>query len=144
MFIFFTAQNTGNAILPDVIFLPNSYINSNLPSPAEQIVHFAHETIHQTQRGMDRYSVWGEAQAYIYNYYIHWALESRILFAYKRLWEYAFDIDSPGYTTRDLDSLCEVRKVLINEISDIWEYRNMPLRFDYLIYPKLASDYCEN
>ncbi len=142
--ISFTAQKTGNSIIPHVIFLPKDYINSNLPPPVNQIVHFAHETIHQTQRGMNRYSIWGEAQAYIYNGYIHWELDGNIPDRYQAIIKDAFDIDSPGYTTRDLPSLCKVREVLIKRIFDSWEYKVIPLWWDYLIFPKLASDYCEN
>jgi len=66
MLIFFTTENFGASPAPYVILMPKGYIDSNLPPSRDQIAHFGHEVVHQTQ-ATERYTTWGEAQAYIYS-----------------------------------------------------------------------------
>jgi hypothetical protein len=137
-FIFFTSEDYGAAPIPYVIIMPRYYVNS--PPTIGRIAHFAHEIVHQTQV-TERYSTWGEAQAYIYSGKIAEELGGEPRSIEETIYNLAFDINSPGFTTRDLHKLCQVRKELLEEV-DYLPYRIFPNLINYLVFPQWYT-YCE-
>ncbi len=134
-FIFFITDakyGSGSAPMPYVIILPN-YIKSNSPPLKNQTAHFAHEVVHQTQ-AFDRYTTWGEAQAYIYSGKIKEELGGIPSDLETKIFNLAYDINSPGLTTRNRHKLCQVRIELVND-SDTLPYRIFPNLLYYLIFP---------
>jgi RHS repeat-associated protein len=140
MFIFFISKDTGAAPIPYMIIMPKSYIDSSLLPSNGQVAHFAHEVVHQTQT-TDRYTTWGEAQAYIYSGKILEELGGESSPLEKEIYFLAYDIDSPGLTTRDLHKLCQVRKELVTS-TNILPYRIFPNLINYLVFPQWYT-YCE-
>ncbi len=134
MFIFFLAKDWGAAPIPAVIILPN-YVESNSPPSKRQIAHFAHEVVHQTQMGTDRYTTWGEAQAFIHSGKIVEELGGEPESFEEDIIKIAYDINSPGLTTRDLPKLCKVKEILTKTFKENPFYRNFPNLLKFLIYP---------
>lgn len=141
MLIFFTTENFGASPAPYVILMPKGYIDSNLPPSRDQIAHFGHEVVHQTQ-ATERYTTWGEAQAYIYSGKIAEELGGKPLGIEQNIYDIALDINIPGLTTRDLHKLCQVREEILKQWPSNTFYRIFPNRINYLISPQWYT-YCE-
>jgi len=122
----------GAAPLQNVIILPN-YIKANTQPTKIQIAHFAHEVVHQTQ-GFDRFTTWGEAQAYIYSGMIKEELGDTASDLEKKIITLAYDINSLGFTKHNLYILCKVREEILDEYYTL-PYKIFPNLLYYLIFP---------
>jgi len=115
--ISFTGKNWNMSAINYKITLQQKFINDNLPVPISHVGIFAHEIIHQTQTPIERISVWGEAQAYIFQVLVQEELGKDLTKNFgEPLIELAFDLGSPGFTTRDEEKLKKVRKLILDEI----------------------------
>lgn len=141
-FIFFVTDSEegfGAAPVPGVIILPN-YIQFNSRPKTHQIALFAHEIVHQTQPGFERYSVWGEAQAYIYSGKVTEEMGGDPHPHEKQIISRAYDINSPGFTTQDLPKLCEVKNIITSFLRNNSYYQKLPLL--WIEYP-IWDNICE-
>jgi len=115
--ISFTGKKWCMSLINYKITLQQNFINDNLPVPISHVGIFAHEIIHQTQTPIERFSVWAEALANIFQVLVQEELGKPLTKNFgKPLIALAFDLGSPGFTTRDEEKLKKVRKLILEEI----------------------------
>jgi hypothetical protein len=110
----------GFSLFNDQILLPRALMRESLPPPRASIGLFAHEVIHQTQSPVERASIWGEAQGYMFHGKVIEQLGGRVPVFIRDIILEAHDIGSFGFTTRVRRSLENVRATLLREYPTGW------------------------
>ncbi|MFV2045197.1 MAG: RHS repeat domain-containing protein, partial [Anaerolineales bacterium] len=135
--VLFVTSGSGFAGFPSTILAPETYLNDSLPPPVSNISLFAHETIHLTQSFAERASVWGEAQAYVFQNKVWRELGGRPPLWLRRIHDLAFDLYSPGFTTRDRATLEDVRQLMLSSSPNydflFWQIENPIYKYEPLL-----------
>lgn len=115
----------------DIILLDKDYRDRTGVRFQSAVAVLAHELWHTEQFGLDRYSIWGEIDAYSLQYQVLGEFGFSNPFEYMPSGFQDLDINLqgnlPGDTPRDADFLCQMRQALLE--SDNLVYRYEPLLF---------------
>ncbi len=131
--IVFRPMAGGWSPLMHLILLDEKFL-LKIPASEYHIALFSHEIAHQIQ-GVQRYSVYGEAQAYILQGMVLREMKKHVPLFIDEVSDLAYDPDTPGFTTRDLDRLCRVRRTLLGAFDNSW-YRSEPLVLNWIVFPQ--------